>query len=109
MNGICFKEWLFHATIEGRKTQTRRIANPQPNTCGSCYSYIKSDYKYIGGGRFCYTKGYKINDSDIVRGCYDEYCKPRYKVGETVYLKEPYWFEKDISLVFFKWKKLSVL
>lgn len=31
MRGICFKEPLFLATIESRKTETRRIMNPQPD------------------------------------------------------------------------------
>lgn len=54
MKGICFKEPLFLSTIEGKKTETRRIA-----------------------------KG-----------------KPRYKVGEILYLKEPYIFydEKYMEL-----------
>lgn len=68
MKGICFKEPLFIATIEGRKTQTRRIMKTQPED-GQGYLGMQDDYAiFIGGKLF----------------------KPRYKVGEKVYLKEPY-------------------
>ena len=62
MKGISFNKLMFYATIEGRKTQTRRIMKPQP-----VYD----------------IDGYPIADWDLL-------CKPRYKVGETVYIKEPY-------------------
>ena len=76
MKGINFREPLFRAIVEGRKTQTRRkIPKKQLGYFGQ---KSLADLKTEGG---------------------------RYKAGETVYLKEPYWFEKDISLVFFKWKK----
>jgi len=109
MKGICFIKPLFDATIEGRKTQTRRIANQQPDTCGSCYSYVKSDYKYTGGSKFCYTESCKTKDSNTACGRYEEYRKPRYKVGETVCLKEPYYVsiketEKNPALVYYKYR-----
>ena len=56
MKGICFKEQLFNAIIDGRKTMTRRI-----------------------------IKG------TVPIGNWKETIKhARYKMGETVYLKEPY-------------------
>ena len=69
MKGICFKEPLFHATIEGRKTMTRRIMKPQPQGC-----FVPTNDGYSDGH---YTS-----------------FKPRYRVGEIVYLKEPYRLEK---------------
>ena len=63
--GICFKEPLFYATIEGRKTQTRRIITPQPD-----------DTIQLSDELVCAHLGIEI--------------KPKYKVGDTVYLKEPY-------------------
>ena len=71
MKGICFKEPLFLATIEGRKTQTRRVMKPQPSM------YRQTVGKLLGM--------FNINPSAL-RG----EMKPRYKVGEVVYLKEPY-------------------
>jgi hypothetical protein len=65
MKGICFKEPLFHATIEGRKTQTRRIMTPQPQGC-----FVPTEKGY--------QDGHYINFN------------PRYNVGDVVYLKEPY-------------------
>ncbi len=73
MKGIYFKEPLFHATIEGRKTQTRRIVKPQPKEC----LVPKED-------------GYQ----DVH---YDNF-KPRYKVGERVFLKEPYYIREGIII-----------
>jgi len=69
MKGICFKEPMFLATVEGRKTQTRRIINPQPD--GDIY---KNSFGYF----------------DAHRGSKAKEHKPKYKFGETVYLKEPY-------------------
>lgn len=71
MIGICFKEPLFHLTVQGIKKQTRRIINPQPTF------FSKPDE-----GIF-HDLGYYLDSLGIA-------LKPRYKVGETVYLKEPY-------------------
>ncbi len=62
--GICFKEALFHATVEGRKTQTRRICAKHP-----------------------------INKFSVLAEV--ECGEPRCQVGEKVYLKEPYCFERS--------------
>ena len=67
MKGICFIEQLFHATIKGRKTQTRRTMEQPISFEGIC------------GGVYI---GKPIGKKGFI--------KPRYKVGEIVYLKEPY-------------------
>jgi hypothetical protein len=64
MKGICFFEPLFNAVINGTKTQTRRIVKPQP--------------EFIS------------NDNNMPRNFHLEFIKPKYQVGEKVYLKEPY-------------------
>lgn len=69
MKGICFKEPLFHATIKGWKGQTRRIIDPQP------YHDVVEVY-----GRF--FNGVAYSEREI---------KPRYRVGEVIFLKEPYY------------------
>ena len=77
MKGIIFTEPLFLAVIEGRKTQTRRIVKPQP--------ILKNGFYRLGGASW----------SDTIKSfhpmpCHSLYNKSRYKVGEKVYLKEPY-------------------
>jgi len=73
MKGICFKESSFNAVIEGRKTQTRCIVKPQTDS---------PIYKLPGSTEYFYREN----------GCKAVMLKPRYQVGETVYLKEPYKF-----------------
>ena len=68
MKGICFTEPMFQSVIEGRKTQTRRIATEFDDV------FFESDnpIKLL------------LKNGKVI--------KPRYQVGETVYLKEPYQF-----------------
>ena len=66
MKGICFTEPMFHAVVEGRKFQTRRIIKPNP--------HFWADNKYP----------YKWTTDSAIE------IKPRYKAGEKVYIKEPY-------------------
>jgi len=78
MKSINFTEQMFRAVIDGRKTQTRRIMKPQIGDCKkSCSGRGSCNFKFV--------------DNGLLEGCdcYDVH-KPRYKVGETVYLKEPY-------------------
>lgn len=71
MKGILFSEPLFPLVVNGTKTQTRRIVNHSPIGL-----YYHSDLQLCS-----------LWDNEKKR--YKEF-KPRYKVGETVYLKEPY-------------------
>jgi len=86
MKGICFFEPLFNATIEGRKTQTRRIIKPQPYYQNYPQHKGKRDliFKDIDGE--CWLSD--ENKKEI---------KPRYKKGEKVYLKEPYKLTRHIA------------
>ena len=69
MKGICYIEPLFIATAAGTKINTRRLINPQP-----------------------YGKLFQASDSGDfwIQSEKSGEFKPRYKVGEKVYLKEPY-------------------
>jgi len=82
MKSITFTEALFPAVINGTKTQTRRIMKSQPDGM-------------INGTPFFYGNGINDDWRNYVE------LKPRYKVGETVYLKEPYRF-CDFTNVNFK-------
>lgn len=75
MKGICFKEPLFHATVRGSKTQTRRIMKPQPD------------------------------DGQIWNSILGLEIKPRYKKGELLYLKEPYLDDLSMKKTFYKYRK----
>lgn len=75
MKGICFKEPLFHATVRGSKTQTRRIMKPQPD------------------------------DGQIWNSILGLEMKPRYKKGELLYLKEPYIDDLSMDKTFYKFEK----
>lgn len=79
MKGIMFKEELFNAILEGKKTATRRIVNIPPE-------HIPS------------------NSSEWVFQRYN----PRYNKGEIVYLKEPYGYngtEDFESKIVYKYDK----
>lgn len=80
MKGICFIEPLFHKVVKGEKTQTRRIIEPQPE-----YSdRVGMIYKGL-----CYGIGFD-NPKDAYYNFSNNSNAARYKVGEVVYLKEPY-------------------
>lgn len=66
MKGICFIEPLFNKVVTGQKIQTRRIINPQPD-----------------------SRGFRTTNI-IFEDWHGREIRPKYKVGETVYLKEPY-------------------
>ncbi len=74
MKGICFKEPLFHAIVEGRKTQTRRIVVDSHKLSDGVVAHAYED-----GSVGFFKDGFLLG----IR-------KPRYTVGETLYLKEPY-------------------
>ncbi|MCL2651549.1 MAG: hypothetical protein FWD60_11070 [Candidatus Azobacteroides sp.] len=78
--GIMFTEVMFNAVIEGRKTQTRRVIKPKP---GSELFYVKKLNKNEWVESDKYTGYY----SCVKNG---RFYTPNYKIGEKVYLKEPY-------------------
>ncbi|MDR1897984.1 MAG: hypothetical protein LBR10_14465 [Prevotellaceae bacterium] len=67
MKGILFSEPLFHKVVDGTKTQTRRILKPQQIIVKESV-FVKSGFQNENGNEI----------------------KPRYKVGDTVFLQEPY-------------------
>lgn len=76
MKGICFIEPLHGKTVKGIKTETRRIITKQPLENESIKPFVKGFfgiYHKVGG----------IDNLKVT-------LKPRYNVGEILYLKEPY-------------------
>jgi len=75
MKGIMFIESMFRAVVSGKKVQTRRIINPQPDERGLRLSKVQ----------------YAVS---FAKWTYEDWhgkqYKPRYNPGEIVYLKEPY-------------------
>lgn len=73
MKGICFIEPLHDKTVKKIKVQTRRIVNPQPLEI-VCSTIIDNNLLFEARDE---------NDALV-------FIKPRYKVGDILYLKEPY-------------------
>lgn len=71
MKGILFKELLLRKVVAGEKTQTRRIIKNQPDARGLRSTNV------------------------LFEDWHGKQANPRYKVGEIVFLKEPYAFYED--------------
>jgi len=85
MKGILFKEEMFLAVINGRKTQTRRIIPMQKDIDGVKYNIYEC--KLMGGNLVGEYKVFELPSGKYV------WVYPRYKTGEVVYLKEPYYID----------------
>lgn len=85
MKGILFTELLFHKTVDGSKTMTRREGSLKAINDESdkwVYHGIMSSYE--GGAKT--TEHHAFANDDGVQLFFT---KPRYKAGEVVYIKEP--------------------
>jgi hypothetical protein len=96
MQGICFIEPLLRLVALGIKTQTRRIVHPQPLDSRDWKLYQLSEttvierQKYRGKHFWALT-----DDTDGIAEVDQRYFLPRYKAGERLYLKEPYYYERE--------------
>lgn len=96
MRGLLVIEPLYHQIIAGNKTQTRRS--------GGLDKVNGSEYLWEITGSEAITQAYPIPYKGIIEltfttiehiphgdmaGNHTEICKPRYKPGEVLYLKEP--------------------
>jgi len=86
MKGICFIPPLFHLNIEEIKNQTRRTMSEQPDADGlhdhtRFPMSVDSDMQGFWG-------------TSAETGTHKEF-KPKYRVGERIYLKEPYYYLGD--------------
>lgn len=94
MKGICFKEHLFNATVNKTKTQTRRIVTPEPDNIRSVNKSLMKDCVDY----FLEVPKGTPQPSISFLTCENKYLKPRYLVGEVIYLKEPYYKAEDGSI-----------
>lgn len=91
MKGILFKPDMIKAIVEDRKTQTRRV-DKLANKIASTYdrtwvAFDKRDNWWLLKGRSEYS------------GCIESFViKPRYQVGEAVYIKEACYLCLDDNL-----------
>jgi hypothetical protein len=100
MKGICFIPPLHDKTVEGMKTQTRRLIVSR-----------------TGFFQVCSKNGIVTNiwqtDADEWTGENLIPVKPRYNVGEIVYLKEPYWISVEATadcpgLIYYRYSELDM-
>ena len=92
MKGICFIEPLHGKTVKKIKVQTRRIINPQPDNIRCINEKLlisKEEYKLT-------NKPFAPEPSVCFLTHKNKYVKPRYKVGDVLYLKEPYIDDSDM-------------
>lgn len=96
MQGINFKESLFHLTAKGAKTETRRtgdlskLINLDPNR-----------YSLIGVIEETGAVAFKDLREDVTVTL-----KSRYKKGQSLYIKEPYYSKDDGSILYkYSYKK----
>jgi hypothetical protein len=84
MKGIIFTELLFPQVISGVKFMTRRIVRPPKNSFGiiGVKDYETGKYRLYAENEYGGTLNLKTDQEWLI--------KPRYKIGETVFLKEPY-------------------
>uniref|UniRef100_A0A6M3JJE8 Uncharacterized protein n=1 Tax=viral metagenome TaxID=1070528 RepID=A0A6M3JJE8_9ZZZZ len=79
MKGLSLTEPMVKAWLEGRKSVTRRLMNPQPDIASDgCIYYPHRDHPK--------WRRYE-NDKHFRRNVADDF-PPRYLPGETVYIKE---------------------
>lgn len=95
MKGICFIKPLFELVTQKKKIETRRVITPQP--LGVYCLGLQED------GRFKFA--------DPAFHDY-EYIRPRYQIGDKVYLKEPYFqlpvmFENQTTEIIYRYNDRS--
>ena len=100
MKGMCFIEPLFEKVVKSEKTQTRRMITPEP--------IIKDDWfikEIEGWGKAPFGVVSKYPDCEPERFEIMQLLKPKYQVGEIVYLKEPYVDDLIMEKTLYKYSK----
>lgn len=84
MRGLLTIEPLYHKSVAGLKTQTRRSGGLRVVNCKPDLWHLMEFNGEVATFLFNYSK--QRNPDHLMRAT----CKPRYKIGEVMYLKEPY-------------------
>lgn len=92
MKSIGFLEELQRQVVARHKTETRRLTDPQPD-----------DYLLNPRGDFILPDGSR---ADLLAR--RRLVRPRYKVGEVIYIKEPYVDDIDPDRVFYKYDPVDI-
>lgn len=92
MKSIGFLEELQREVVARHKTETRRLTDPQPD-----------DYLLNPRGDFILPDGSR---ADLLAR--RRLVRPRYKVGEVIYIKEPYVDDIDPDRVFYKYDPVDI-
>jgi len=92
MKGIILKPDLIKAIAGGRKTQTRRLdglkeINQEPDT----WELLGRDTSVLDGTMYFVFSRWSPNAKQVI-------AKPRYQVGEVVYVKEAFMIEQSEGL-----------
>lgn len=96
MKSFLFKEHLLKQTVKGKKTQTRRTHGLEKINANPDRYLIKGIYPPIGS-----TQPYAVfYDKEQKDGFSVVSCKPKYNIGDIVYLKENYCFDEDRSIIY---------
>lgn len=90
MKGICFIEPLHDKTVKKIKVQTRRIISKEAYINGKNVS-LSTTY----GGQMAHFTS---------KGCSESFAGlvAKYKVGDIIYMKEPYRFAPDVDFIIYK-------
>ena len=87
MKSILFSGPMVRATLDGRKTQTRRIVKPQPRQNDGGEAWWWSHPKYNNGLGCNYFHTQIVSPS--IRKLMAEQCAP-YRVGDTLWVRETF-------------------
>ncbi|MDR1911594.1 MAG: hypothetical protein LBQ52_04525 [Helicobacteraceae bacterium] len=114
MKSILFNEKMLRAVISGKKTQTRRVSHIQPPDGRENWTYgLNIGVRGKNDGKINYLI---VENKIMVKESDDRYFSPKYKEGETIYIKEPYAITETARLLiyqheidpcerdFYKWK-----
>lgn len=95
MQGVLFHESLFPSVISKGKTQTRRFIKPQPTlNCNLEIMMLDDSFE-----NYHYGVVEKYIDLQPDRYRIHQLLKPKYRIGEVLFLKEP-WLETEFVTVY---------
>lgn len=87
MKGMMFTDEMLQAAMEGRKTVTRRLINPPPPKETISFTPAFCDESF-------YPRKKAGKGSKLIKGVC---CKPFYKEGTHIYIKEPYYVSSKFT------------